>query len=137
VSERLRLVIRTPRGAVLDEEVRSARVPAASGQVGLRPRQEPFLLAVEPGLIVVRTPERTRFAASAGGLLESDRERTALYTPFAVAGDDETEVLAALDRALATPDSELTLRRRLGELEQRIVRELRPRPPARREAGHG
>jgi hypothetical protein len=55
-----------------------------------------------------------------------------LYTPFAVEGAVDTEVLAALDLALATPDSELSARRRLGELEQRIVQELRHRAPVAR-----
>jgi F0F1-type ATP synthase epsilon subunit len=126
VHEQLRLVIRTPYEVVFDERVRSARVPAETGQVGLRPRGEPFVVVVEPGLVVLRTDAGVRFAATAGGLLDGDRDTSVLYTPFAAVGAAEGEVLAALDRAQATPDSELALRRRLGELERRIVRELRP-----------
>jgi hypothetical protein len=49
-----------------------------------------------------------------------------------VASDDAAEVLDALDDAFSTPDSELTARRRLGELEQRIVKEIRqPSSPKR------
>lgn len=128
MPEQLHLLIRTPHHAVIDAQVSAARIPTETGQVGLRPRQEPFVLVVEPGLILLRTDGRLRFAATAGGLLESDRERCVLYTPFAVLGDMDSEVLAALDRALATPDSELSARRRLGELEQRIAQELRERP---------
>jgi F0F1-type ATP synthase epsilon subunit len=128
VSERLRLTIRSPRSVVLDENVRSARVPTGTGQVGLRPREEPLLLAVEPGLIVYWVDDTPSFAATAGGLFESDRERAVLYTPFAVVGTREDEVLAALDATLSTPDSELTARRRLGELEERILHELRHGP---------
>jgi F0F1-type ATP synthase epsilon subunit len=130
--EGLQLVIRTPYEVVFDQRVRSARVPTESGQVGLRPRQEPLLLAVEPGLILLSLSEGLRFAASAGGLFEGGRERAVLYTPFAVVSEQEQEVLAALDRALATPDSEIAARRRLGELEERIVEELRHRPPTPR-----
>jgi F0F1-type ATP synthase epsilon subunit len=130
--ERLRLLIRTPHETVLDAQVRGARVPTETGQVGLRPREEPLVLVVEPGLVILRMDGGVRFAATAGGLLESDRERAMLYTPFAVLGEVEPEVLAALDRALATPDSELSARRRLGELEQRIVQELRHRAPVAR-----
>jgi F0F1-type ATP synthase epsilon subunit len=125
----LQLVIRTPHEIVLDERLRAARVPAASGQVGLRPREEPFLLVVEPGLILLRGDEGLRFAATSGGLLDCGRERSVLLTPFAVVGERDTDVLAALDRALATPDSELAARRRLNELEQRIVKEIRYQPP--------
>lgn len=136
--ERLRMVIRTPHETVLDEPVRGARAPAETGQVGLRPRGEPLLLGVEPGLILLDTDRGPRFAATAGGLLESGREQAVLYTPFAVVSDEDAEVLAALDRALATPDSELVARRRLGELEQQILRELRrpvPAAPVGREEG--
>lgn len=136
MSERLQLRIRTPHETAVDAPVRAARVPTESGQVGLRPRGEPLLLVVEPGLIVLRDEAGARFAATAGGLLACDRQQCTLYTPFAVAGPDAAGVLDALQQALATPDSELETRRRLGELEQRIVQELRQRPSGRRgEAG--
>src|SRR5262245_34316586 len=119
--ERLRFVIRTPRDVVLDEHVRAARVPTESGQVGLRPREEPLALVVEAGLCVVHRESAVLLAATAGGLLEGDRETATLYTPFAVVGTRGDEVLAALDHALATPDSEIAARRRLGELEKHIL----------------
>ena len=128
MSERHRLVIRTPHETVLDEQVRAARVPTETGQVGLRPRGEPFVLIVEPGLVILRMDDGIRFAATAGGLLDCDREQSVLYTPFAVVGGVGAEVLTALDRAFAMPESELVARRRLAELEQHIVRELRTRP---------
>lgn len=127
MTDTLRLIIRTPHETVLDSPVASVRIPTATGMAGLRPRQEPLLLVVEPGLVVVTGGGRTRFAATAGGLLEADRRTATLYTPFAVVGDTDDEVLDALDRVLATPDSELLARRRLGELEQRILQELRPK----------
>jgi F0F1-type ATP synthase epsilon subunit len=132
MAEHLRLVIRTPHAVVLDAPVQAVRVPTETGQVGLRPREEPLMLAVEPGLVVVRTEHGVRFAATAGGLLDGGRERVVLHTPFAVTDEREADVLAALDRALATPDSEIAARRRLGELERRIVHELRTRPSAPR-----
>jgi len=136
--ERLRLVIRTPHEIVLDEFVEAVRVPTETGQAGLRPRGEAVLLAVEPGLILRRSSGNVRFAATAGGLCEGDREGVILYTPFAVLGDDADEVIAELDRALATPDSEIAARRRLGELEERIVAEVHQRPPVlRTRKNHG
>ena len=125
MTDRLRFVIRTPREVIFDGSVDSVRVPSETGQVGVRPRGEPFLTAVEPGLILLRTGDAVRFAASAGGLFESDREHAVLYTPFAVTGAEPDDVLTAMDRALATPDSEIAARRRLGELEEKIVEELR------------
>jgi len=138
MSDGLRLIIRTPHEVIVDERVASARVPTETGQVGLRPRQEPILVGVEPGLILLRVGESLRFAASGGGLLEGDRESASIYTPFAVVGDDASEVVAALKAELATPDSEVAARRRLGELEERIVQELRHRPKvARTRDEHG
>jgi len=126
--ERLHLVIRTPHAIVVDEQVRAVRVPTESGQVGLRPREEPFALVVEPGLCILRGERESRFVGTVGGLLECERGTATLYTPYAVAGDRGEELLDRLDRALATPDRELAARRRLGELEQHIVKELRQRP---------
>ena len=138
MAEGLRLLIRTPHETVLDAPVRSARIATETGLSGVRPRAEPFVSVVEPGLLVLSMPDGSmRFAASAGGLLDCDRERCALYTPFAVLGDDDAQVLAALDRVLSTPDTELVTRQRLGELEQRIARELRQPRPARHRSGRG
>ena len=123
----LALTIRTPHEVVIDAGVAGARIPTVTGMVGLRPRGEPQLVVVEPGLVLLRG-DGPRFVATAGGLLECNRERALLYTPFAVAGDSESEVLAALDRASALPDGEVALRRQLGEIEKRIVRELRQGP---------
>lgn len=132
MTERLRFVIRTPHETVFDEHVRAARVPAETGQVGLRPRIEPFVLVVEPGLVILRKDDGIGFAATAGGLLDSGCEESVLYTPFAVVGGLDIDVLAALDRAFVAPDGELAARRRLGELEQRILQEIRHRPPVAR-----
>jgi F0F1-type ATP synthase epsilon subunit len=126
------LVIRTPHSVTVDAEIRSARVPTESGLVGLRPRTEPFVSAVEPGLVVMRQDGGRRFAATSGGLIEVARERATVYTPFAVAGDSAEEVLAALDRALQAPQGELALRRQLADLEQRILQVAQDRPRAAR-----
>ena len=137
MGERLRLVIRTPHEVVFDEGVDSARFPSDTGQVGVRPRGEPFRTSVEPGLILLRTGDEVRFAASAGGLFDGDRELGVLYTPFAVTGAEPDEVLEEMDRALAMPDSEIAARRRLGELEERIIEELRARSsPGARAPSH-
>jgi F0F1-type ATP synthase epsilon subunit len=129
MPELLQFVIQTPRQVLFAAPLRAARVPTHSGQVGLRPGEEPIALVVEPGLLMLRGESGVRYAASAGGLLETERTRAVFYTPFAVLGDDGTQVLAELERALAAPDSDLSARRRLSELEQRIVHELR-RPTA-------
>lgn len=134
----LRFVVWTPDARVVDEPVLAARVPTRSGQVGLRPEEEPFASVVEAGLCLLRRETGLQFAATAGGLLDAGRDTATLYTPFAVVGSRGEDVLAALDRVLQAPDSELAARRRMGELEQRIVHELRYQGPVpRARAPHG
>jgi F0F1-type ATP synthase epsilon subunit len=125
------MVITTPHAVILDAQIRGARVPTETGLVGLRPRVEPLLLVIEPGLVVLREDGARRYAATAGGLFEASGTKGVLYTPFGVVGPSAEEVLAALDRELATPDSELALRRQLGDLEKRIVQRLREKTPVR------
>jgi F0F1-type ATP synthase epsilon subunit len=133
MPEGLHLAIRTPHEVAFDGAVRSARVPVETGQVGLRPRVEPMLLAVEPGLIILRLEGNDRFAATAGGLLISEPALTVLYTPFAAVSSSGQEVIDALERAFEKPDSDLAARRELGELEKHILRELGERRRRRRE----
>jgi hypothetical protein len=92
--------------------------------VGLRPHSEPTVLAVEPGLIVVRQDDLIRFAGTAGGLLHCDGAVAHLLTPVAVIGAALTTVLEALDRALAVPSAEQEARALLGRLEKNIILEL-------------
>ena len=122
----LRFVVRTPNETILDEEVDSIRVPTQSGQVGLRPRGEPNVMAVEAGLIVFRSNNGTRYAGSAGGMLHADRHAVSLLTPLAVVGEDIESVKYQLDVLLAAPNEEMEVRRTLGRLETRILQELQP-----------
>jgi F0F1-type ATP synthase epsilon subunit len=133
MPEGLHMAIRTPHEVVFDGFVRSARVPVETGQVGLRPRLEPTVLAIEPGLVILKLEGDDRFAATAGGLLMSEPALTVLYTPYAAVSSSGQEVLDALERALETPDSDLAARRELGELERHILRELGERRRRRHE----
>jgi F0F1-type ATP synthase epsilon subunit len=131
MSEALRFVIRTPTEVAFDALIRAGRVPTETGLAGVRPRAEPMLLVIEAGLIVLRLDVGTRYAATAGGLYESSRESGVLHTPFAAVGGNAREILATLERELRTSDGEIALRRQLGDLEQRIIRELRTKPRTR------
>jgi F0F1-type ATP synthase epsilon subunit len=103
------------------------RVPARSGQVGLRPRGEPTVLAVEAGLVIGSTcaAAASQFIGTAGGLLTSNGREIALLTALAVIGDTAEAVLAALEQALATPNAELAARAAIDRLESGILQELR------------
>jgi len=121
----LRLVVRTPEGAVFDEAVTSLRLPTDTGQLGLRPRAEPTVVVVEPGLLLAKVQDELRFLATAGGLLRCDGFRATLLTPVAVIGDSERGVARALDETLRAPRADLELRAALQRLETGILLELR------------
>jgi len=121
----LHIIVRTQHEVVFEADATSLRVPTASGQVGLRPRTEATLLAVEAGLLLVRTEGSTRFIGTAGGLLSCDGTTATLLTPLAVTGDDAPTILNALERALQEPSEEMQARATLGKLEGDIVHELR------------
>lgn len=123
----LQLVVRTPREVVVDLHVSSLRVPTETGQVGVRVRVEPFVLAVEPGLVLARREAAFTFVGTAGGVLRCDGMTANLLTPLAVSGDNEEEVVNALEEALAQPRVETEARETLGQLQSSILRELRQR----------
>jgi len=124
-SSRFKLVVRTPREIAIELEATSIRVPTETGQVGLRARVEPLVLAVEPGLVLVRHEQAYQFVGTAGGLLRCDGTTASLLTPLAVRGDDEESVIASLEKALAQPSAEMEARETLGRLQSSILRELR------------
>lgn len=128
---RLHFIVRTPHDIVLETDVISARVLTETGQVGLRGRMEPVVLAVEAGLALLRTDRGVQFAGSAGGLLSCDGIQATLFTPLGVVGDDAATVQAALDRALDEPSAEQKVRATLDKLEGRILNELRRQPVTR------
>ena len=123
-----RFIVQTPHATVLDTPVSSVRVLTESGHVGIRSQMEPVVLPIESGLLLVRTNDGVRFLGSAGGLLVGDGHEVTLHTPLAVAGNDSAAVQRELNDTLASPDSELVVRRKLGRLESRILSELRRGP---------
>jgi F0F1-type ATP synthase epsilon subunit len=124
-EQRLHLTIRTPHEVVFEACATSLRVPTESGQVGLRPRSEATLLAVETGLVLVATEAGTHFVGTAGGLLSCDGLTATLLTPLAVAGDDEPTILEALEHTLQVPREEMRARETLVRLEGEILDEIR------------
>lgn len=131
----LHLLVRTPDALVAELDVVSLRVPTESGQVGLRPRGEPTVLPIEPGLVLARIADALRFLGTAGGIVRSDGREALLLTPIAVVGEDGPAVLARLDAALAVPSPEREFRRAITNLESGIVHELRRRGQSGRDGG--
>jgi F0F1-type ATP synthase epsilon subunit len=123
------LMIRTPHEVALESAVRSVRVPTETGHVGLRPRTEPCVIAVEPGILNARLvgDDATSevFVGTAGGLLMCDRNTVTLFTPLAVVGDNETALVQQLDDLMRRPNSEMETRSAFSKLEGHILTEIR------------
>lgn len=121
----LHFQVRTPERTEFAADLVSLRLPTDSGQVGLRPRCEPAVLVVEPGLVLAKTRDGLRFIATGGGLLRSSGRDAILLTPIAVTGESAQDVARALDDALRAGRADLELRSVLQRLETGILVELR------------
>jgi len=117
--------VRTPHDVVLQAPARSLRVLAETGLVGVRPRTEPTVLAVEAGVVKVDREQGVQFVGSAGGLLMCDGHQATLLTPLAVTGENEQELAEQLQKVLQQPSTEMKARTMLSRLEGRILEELR------------
>lgn len=124
-DNRLHVTIRTPREAVLQADVSAVRVPTETGQVGIRPRAEAMIVAVEPGLTLIRDGSNFQFVGTAGGLLRCTGTTATLLTPLAISGANEGDVLGQLHCALQEPNVELEVRATLSRLQSSILHELR------------
>lgn len=121
----LRLIVRTPHAVVVELEANSLRVLTETGQVGLRPGAEPSVFAVEPGLLLARTAEGLRIVGTAGGLLLWDSHEGNFLTPLAIVGNDRSEIDRKLREQLMEPGEEMQARAQLGQLEDRILDQIR------------
>jgi F0F1-type ATP synthase epsilon subunit len=125
----IQLVIRTPHEVILEKSTRSVRVLTETGHVGLRPRTEPSVIAVEPGIIYVHSatdPQADEtFIGTAGGLMICDHNRATLLTPLAMVGDSETSIVEQLNELMQRPNSEMEARAALSKLEGHILTEIR------------
>ncbi len=128
-TRELQLIIRTPHEVILETSLRSVRVPTETGHVGLRPRTESTVLAVEAGVVHASGGAEGSaieiFIGTAGGLLMCDRNTATLLTPLAVVGDNERIIVEQLDELMQRPSSELQARTALSKLEGHILSEIR------------
>ncbi len=131
----LHFIVTTPQQEVVKFESRSVRVVTETGQVGLRPKMEAVILAIEPGLILVHQSIETQFVGSAGGLLTCDGKIAKLLTPFAVSGINEQAVISELTRQLQQPRAELEVRNAISSIQTSILNELQEDRRARQLRG--
>jgi F0F1-type ATP synthase epsilon subunit len=117
----LELVVRTPHTEVLRSSVCSLRLPTETGSVGIFPRAERTVIAIEPGLVVARRPVGRLLVATAGGLLRVEAHSATLLSAIAVVGKDPDGVRAVLTDLMTEPSAETELRRRIDALERGLM----------------
>lgn len=125
MTDRLQLIVRTPQSVVVDTETDSVRVVSETGHVGLRPRMEHVVLAVEPGLVLVHRGESVLFVGTLGGLLTCDGEIVTILTPLAVAEENEEAVMRDLQTQLDQPKTEMEVRNTINGIQKNILNELK------------
>jgi F-type H+-transporting ATPase subunit epsilon len=95
-----RLVVRTPSGTIVDEQVASLAAEDVTGRFGVRPRCEPLLAALLPGLLSYRRSDGLEvFVAVGKGLLDTQATvtRVAVREAFVCGSIDELE--SSIERA--------------------------------------
>jgi len=100
----IRLQIVTPAGVVLDEEVRSVRLPGVLGSFGVLPDHAALISELEVGPIyVVHTNGDTEYIAASGGFAKVADNRVVVTAPAAerAADIDVRRVEEAIARARA------------------------------------
>lgn len=125
IDPTLIFTVRTPRETVLQIAALSVRVLTETGNVGLRPRMEATVLAVEASVVNVLTTDGMRFVGTAGGLMWCDGVEATLLSPLAVFGDNADDIADKLERVMSQPSAEMQARVMLSNLEGKIINELR------------
>jgi len=103
----LTLEIVTPAGRAYTGDVEMVTLPAAGGQIGVRPHHAPLVTRIEPGELLVRRSGRAgdedEVLAVGEGLVAITGDRVSIVTDMAIKSSDidEAKVEDARQRALA------------------------------------
>jgi F-type H+-transporting ATPase subunit epsilon len=89
----MRLSLSTPRGALVDTEIKELIAPGALGEFGVLPGHVPFLSVLKPGVFVYWAKEGARTLAVGDGVLQVAR------------AEQTDKILVLVDRA--TPAGEI------------------------------
>ncbi len=138
MNQSLQLIVKTPQSVVIDTEASSIRVLTETGHVGIRPRMEDVILAIEAGLVIMNRDDTPLFLGTAGGLLTCERSVVTILTPLAVSETSEEAVMRELQNQLERPSAELEVRTTINNIQTGILSELNEdRKRRRQQLGSG
>ncbi len=78
----MQLIITSPDGTIFNEEVDFVSVTLVDGEIGIMPRRENFIGALDEGPIKIRPQNKTLFVP--GGLIMKEKDTVHLMVPFAI-----------------------------------------------------
>jgi F-type H+-transporting ATPase subunit epsilon len=96
----MRLLVTTPRGALVDTDVDEVTAPGELGEFGMLPGHVPLMSALKPGVLWYKAKEHSGVIAVGQGFLQ--------VAPLPRAADDHTGI--GLDRVLVLVDQALGAR---------------------------
>lgn len=112
----LKLLIVTPEGIALSEQVDMVTLPAVEGEMGVYPMHVPLMTQLVPGVVEARKGNQVISLAVSEGFVEITRDSVSLLTDLAVNADaEEAEAAAARERA------EARMRERAGDEQVALV----------------
>lgn len=113
----LKLLIVTPEGIALSEQVDMVTLPAVEGEMGVYPMHVPLMTQLVPGVVEARKGNQVISLAVSEGFVEITRDSVSLLTDLAVNADAEEAEAAAAARERA----EARMRERAGDEQVALV----------------
>lgn len=115
----MRIRILTPLATILDRtDIAEILARDDSGAFGVRSGHAPFLTALQPSVLTLRTEHgAVLYAAIAGGMLRVDRDGVRVTSPDAATGSE----LAPLAARVAAEKAAALHRQRDGEAQERTL----------------
>ncbi len=101
----MKLIISSPEGVIFEGDVEGVSITLVDGEIGVLPRREPFIGAVDEGPIRIKPQGKTLFVP--GGLAMKDKNSVHIMVPFAVEADTYEEYWDILEKKYADADKRL------------------------------
>jgi F-type H+-transporting ATPase subunit epsilon len=80
ISKALNLVVATPAGVAVRDQVESVQVPGAAGELGILPGHLPLLSALKPGILRFRKQEKLHVVIVDAGYVEVAPDKVSILT---------------------------------------------------------
>ena len=97
----MRLLVTTPRGALVDTEIDEVTAPGELGEFGVLPGHVPFMSALKPGVLWYKAKDHTGILALGQGFLQV---APPLQADDQHGGAGRDRVLVLVDQALTAKD---------------------------------